>query len=370
MKVPVCEPNMGNTELANAVAAVKSGWISGYSGKYIDEFEQRFADYCGCEYAVTTTSCATAMLLALEALEIGAGDEVITTAFTHIATVSAIIHAGATPVLVDVEPDTWCIDPAKIEEKITPRTKAIMPVTMYGHPPDIGEIAGIAHEHNLLIVEDAAEAIGSIYYSRSVGALSTVACFSLYINKMISAGEGGVLVTDSKHIADMARRLKGYDTDTDNRFVHEYLGFNYRFNNVSAAIGCAQMNKIDELVAKKRAIAEHYLDRLGKLDWLQMPVEKDWAINCYWVFGVLVEPEAKVGRDELVVKLKEAGVETRHFFVPMNLQPALLKRGLFKGEEYPVAEDISRRGLYLPNGTTLTEEQVDYVCDCIEEIGN
>lgn len=369
MKVPVCMPNLGDAELANVIDAVKSGWISGYKGKYIDEFEERFAKYCGCKYGISTTSCATALLLTLESLGIGRGDEVITTAFTMIATVSTIIHAGATPVLVDVEPDTWCMDPDLVEDAITPRTKAIMPVPIYGHPVDIRKITDIARCHGLTVIEDAAEAIGAKYYGEPVGALADVACFSFYINKMITTGEGGMIVTNNKELADMARRLKGYDTDPDNRFIYQKLGFNYRLTNVQAAIGCAQMDRIDDLVNAKWRIASWYVAGISMCRWLQMPVDKAWARNCYWVFGILVKPEAKVSRDELVGKLKDMGIETRNFFVPMHLQPALLDLGLFVGESYPVAEDISRRGLYLPSGTTLTEEQVDYVCECIRDAG-
>lgn len=369
MRVPVCEPNLREEEVMLVMDAIRSGWISGYSGKYIDEFEQRFAEYCGCQYGVSTTSCATALLLTLESLGIGKGDEVITTAFTMIATVSAIIHAGATPVLVDVDPSTWNINADRIEEKITSRTKAVMPVPIYGHPVGIAGIMGIAEKHNLVVIEDAAEAIGSQYYGKPVGYFSDAACFSFYINKMITTGEGGMIVTNNLELANTARRLKGYDTDSGNRFTHNRLGFNYRMTNIQAAIGCAQMGKIDELVRRKREIGLHYLSRLKDLSWLQMPVERSWATNCYWVFGVLVKPESKVDRDTLMSKLNDAGVETRSFFTPMHLQPALLNLGLFAGEEYTIAEDIGRRGLYLPNGTTLTDEQVDYVCDCIEETG-
>ncbi|MGR3295998.1 MAG: DegT/DnrJ/EryC1/StrS family aminotransferase [Candidatus Bathyanammoxibius sp.] len=365
MVVPVCEPSLGQKEADNVRDAVASGWVSGYKGKYLDEFEQRFAEYCGYEYGVTTSSCATALLLTLESLGIGKGDEVITTAFTMIATVSAIIHAGATPVLVDIEPDTWNMNPDLIEARITERTKAIMPVPIYGHPVDIVAIRHIADEHGLYIIEDAAEAIGSRYQAGAVDNRPDAACYSFYINKMITTGEGGMIVTNSKELADMARRLKGYDTDPESRFSHQRLGFNYRMTNMQAAMGCAQMDRIDELVAKKRQIAQYYLDGLRFVNWLQMPVEKQWAVNSYWVFGILVKPGFHVDRDNLVVRLANAGIETRNFFVPMNWQPALHRLGLLRGEAYPVAEDASQRGLYLPNGTTLTVEQVEYVCQQI-----
>lgn len=366
MVVPVCEPVLGFAESANVQNAITSGWISGYKGKYLDEFEQRFADYCGYEYGITTSSCATALLLTLESLGIGKGDEVITTAFTMIATVSAIIHAGATPVLVDIEPDTWNMNPDLIEAKITKRTKAIMPVPIYGHPVDLVAIHHIANRRgrHLYVIEDAAEAIGS-RYTKYQHHRPNAACYSFYINKMITTGEGGMIVTNSKELADMARRLKGYDTDPESRFVHQRLGFNYRMTNMQAAVGCAQMDRIDDLVAKKRLIALRYLEELGGQVWLQMPVEKSWAVNSYWVFAMLVKDGFHVDRDNLVARLSDAGIETRNFFVPMHKQPALLNLGLFRGEQYPVAEDVSGRGLYLPNGADLTVEQVGYVCKYI-----
>jgi len=376
MEVPLCEPNLTVGEIENARDAVSSGWLSGYKGKYIDEFEQRFAEYCGCKYAITTPSCYAALLLALEASGIGKGDEVITTTFTMVATLSAIVHSGAKPVLVDVDREMWNMDVNVIEAKITSKTKAIVPVPIYGHPVDMHLINHIAKKHRLLVIEDAAEAIGSIYLGekyrdedRMVGSMTHASCFSFYINKMITTGEGGMIVTDSKELTDMAHRLKGYDTDPESRFLHKMLGANYRMTNVQAAIGCAQMDRIEDIVLAKRRIGEQYLSRLKGLDWLQMPAEKDWALNSYWVFGILVKPNASISRNELAGHLKAADIETRNFFVPMHQQPALRNLGLFRKEKYPVAEDIGRRGLYLPNGTTLTEKQVDYVCDRIEEIG-
>ncbi|KKM08486.1 hypothetical protein LCGC14_1724020, partial [marine sediment metagenome] len=230
MVVPVCEPFLGPEEADNVRDAVASGWISGYRGKYLDEFERRFAEYCGYKYGITTSSCATALLLTLESLGIGKGDEVITTAFTMIATVSAIIHAGATPVLVDIEPDTWNMNPQLIDAKITERTKAIMPVPIYGHPVDMIAIHHLANRrgHSLYVIEDAAEAIGSEYGVPLLHSRPDAACYSFYVNKMITTGEGGMIVTNSEELADTARKLKGYDTDPEKRFTHNRLGFNYR----------------------------------------------------------------------------------------------------------------------------------------------
>ena len=373
MKVPVCEPSIGEKELANVMDAVKSGWISGYKGRYITEFENRFAAYCGAKYAVTTTSCATAMLLALETMGIKKGDEIVTTDFTMIATLAAIIRAGAKPVLVDIDPDTWCLDVDQLKTAINRNTVAIMPVPIYGHPVDGNAIKSLAEKNSLTVIEDAAEAIGSEYsVGRKVGSLFDATCFSYYINKTLQTGEGGMITTNNESFADKARRMKSYDTDPENRFIHQNLGFNFRMTNVTAAIGCAQMDNIEHFVAMKRAIANKYFKRLEKHTDLKMPVEIDDCKNSFWVFGMLVKDHAKVSRDQLVDKLAKMGVETRRFFVPMHKQPALLRLGLFKGEEkmYPVADRVSRQGLYLPNGVNLTVKQIDYVCDCIEEILN
>ncbi|KKK59205.1 hypothetical protein LCGC14_3036730, partial [marine sediment metagenome] len=271
----------------------------------------------------------------------------------------------ATPVLVDIEPDTWNMNPDLIAAKITVRTRAIMPVPIYGHPVTQNNILTIARQHNLYVIQDAAEAIGSQFNGANIGLDFDAACYSFYVNKMITTGEGGMIVTDSEELADTARKLKGYDTDPEKRFTHNRLGFNYRMTNMQAAMGCAQMDRIDELVAKKRQIAQWYLEGLQGLEWLQMPVEKPWAINSYWVFAMLVKSGFHVDRDNLVARLANAGIETRNFFVPMNWQPALHRLGLLRGVSYPIAEDASQRGLYLPNGTTLTKEQVDYVCGWI-----
>lgn len=366
MKVPVCEPEIGQEELINISECVLSGQISGYGGKYLNEFEERFSEYCGCKYGVATTSCATALLLTLEALGIGRGDEVITSTFTMIATVNAILKAGAKPVVVDSEPYTWNIDSFKIEEKINERTKAIMPVHIYGHPCDMSHILGLALKYNLYIVEDAAEAIGAEYHNRRAGGLGTAGCFSFYINKTVTTGEGGMITTNDDGLASKARLLRGYATIPERRFTHEYIGFNYRMTNMQAAIGVAQMDKINEFVERKRWIARMYNERLGDIGGLSLPREAGKVKNAYWVYGLLVEDDFGMDRDELRQWLGDKGVETRTFFVPMNKQPALNNIGLFKGQSCPVAGNISNRGLYLPNGVGLFEEQIDYVCECIK----
>jgi len=370
MKVPVCEASIGEEELRNVTDCVKSGWISGYKGKYIDQFEQEFARYCGAKHGITTTSCATALLLSLETLGVGAGDEVITTDFTMLATVAAIVRARAKPVLVDVERDTWCVDPELIERAVTARTRAIMPVPIYGHPVDVEAIRGIADRYGLLVIEDAAEAIGSEYADgKRVGSAFDAACFSFYINKMISTGEGGMVLTSDDDLAVQLHRMKGYDTDPENRFIHKRLGFNYRMTNLAASVGCAQIQKIDGFLAKKRHIAKFYENRLGKLD-VTLPAERIGCRNSYWVYAIVLP--TGYDRDQIIGKLAEMGVETRRFFHPMHLQPALRKYvdnwGVTWDGSFPVSVDIGRHGLYLPNGVTLTDEQLDYTCKRLEKV--
>lgn len=368
-RIPVCEPNLGQEEVDNAADAVRSGWISGYKGKYLDEFEKGFAEYCGCKHGIATTSCFTAMILALESLKPTLwADEVITSTFTMIATVSAIIHARLEPIVMDVDPDTWCMDPKKLEQEIRPSTKAIMPVPVYGHPVDIKAIKAAIRSvvsGKIPIIEDAAEVHGAEYYGKRVGSLSDAACYSFYTNKTCTTGEGGMIVTNNDQLAKRARLLRGYATRPEDRFTHLELGSNWRMTNVQAAIGCAQLKKLDGFVERKREIAKRYTEQLKEVEGLQLPVEKEWAKNTYWVYGMLVKPEFGRTRDEVVKILDEKGVETRNFFVPMHRQPALRKMGLFKGVRCPVAERISEQGLYLPNGTTLKDEQVDRVCEAI-----
>jgi perosamine synthetase len=364
VKIPVFEPELGEEELANVIDCVKTGWISGYSGKYIDEFERLFADYCGCKYGISTTNCATALQLTLESLEIGKGDEVIVPTFTMMATVAAIVKVGAIPVLVDSELLTWNMDTTQIEGKVTKRTKAIMPVHIYGHPCDMSPIVDIAYRHRLFVIEDAAEAHGAEYKGKRTGGLGTVGCFSFYINKIITTGEGGMITTNDKGLADRARLLKTYATVPSDRFLHEHMGFNYRMTNMQAAVGVGQMSKINRFVERKREIARQYSDRLKSVVGIVLPVEMPWAKNVYWVYGIRV---ASNRRDSLREVLGRKGVETRTFFVPMHKQPCFLKMGLFSGGEYPVSEILAEEGIYLPNSVKLTEDQIDYICGIIKE---
>lgn len=365
--IPVCEPFLTGKELDYVADCLKTNWISSM-GKYIGQFETQFASYCGCKHGISVTNGTAALHLALASLGIGPGDEVILPAFTMAASVFSIIYTGAKPVLVDSEPDTWNMAVSGIEERINDRTRAIMPVHIYGHPCDMDPIIEIAGRRGLLVVEDAAEAHGACYRGRKAGALGDVGCFSFYANKIITTGEGGMLVTNDDAVAEKARRLKDQAYSPARRFLHTDLGFNYRMTNIQAAIGLAQLENIDSFVDLRRRHASAYNAALNELPGITLPPEKEWARSVYWMYSILIGHDFPVGRDELMTRLKEKGVDTRAFFIPMHMQPAFATMGLFKGESHPVAEELSRRGLYLPSGSGLKEEDLDYVCRSMREI--
>jgi perosamine synthetase len=365
--IPVCEPLLTGKESEYVSECLKTNWISS-AGKYIPEFEKGFAEYCGCKHGVSTTNGTTALHLALAALGIGAGDEVIMPAFTMAACAFSIIYTGAKPVLVDAEPDTWNMDVTQIERKVTKKTKAIMPVHIYGHPCDMDLIMDIAKRHNLFVVEDAAEAHGAEYKGKRVGSIGHVSCFSFYANKIITTGEGGMVVTSDAQIAEKARRLKDQAFSPQRRFLHTNVGFNYRMTNVQAAIGLAQLESIDKFVDMRRKNASLYSAGLRNIPGITLPQEKEWAKNVYWMYGIVAGEKTGVGRDSLMQKLKEKGVDTRTFFIPMHVQPAFLSMGLFAGESYPVATELSEKGLYLPSGSGLKPAEIDAVCTAIRAI--
>jgi len=365
--IPVCEPFLCGKEREYVLDCIKSNWISSL-GKYIGEFEQGFARYCGAKYGVSTTSGTTALHLALVSLGIGKGDEVIVPAFTMIAPAFGVVYTGAKPVLVDCEPDTWNMDVSQIERKITQNTKAILPVHIYGHPCDMDPILEIAQKLDLYVIEDAAEAHGAEYKGRKVGGIGTVGCFSFYANKIITTGEGGMIVTDREWVAERARRLRDQAYSPEKRFLHTDVGFNYRMTNIQAAIGCGQLERISELVERRRKTARLYNELLKEVEGIRLPAQKEWAKNVYWMYSILIQDKFGISRDELQAKLKESGVDTRAFFIPMHQQPAFGNLGLFEGESYPVSEEISKRGMYLPSGSGLTEEEIGQVSTTLKRI--
>jgi perosamine synthetase len=366
-KIPVCEPLLSGKELEYVTDCIKTNWISS-GGKYIDEFEKGFAKYCGVRHGISVSNGTTSLHLALASLGLGAGDEVIMPAFTIASTAFASVYCGAKPVLVDCERDTWNMDVSKLAKKITKKTKAIMPVHMYGQPCDMDPIIELAEKHDLFVVEDAAEVHGAEYKGRKAGSMGDIGSFSFYSNKIITTGEGGMLLTNDDEIAEKARSLKNLAHSKEKRFLHYDIGFNYRMTNIQAAIGLAQLEKIDDYVKMRRNNAKLYSSLLTEVEGLTLPVERKWAKNVYWMYSLLVEDGFGISKDKLAERLEKKGVETRNFFIPMNEQPVFKEMGLFKGEKYPVSEEISRRGFYLPSGSGLSEEQITYVCDSIKEI--
>lgn len=364
-RIPVFEPNIGHREAEFARDAVLSGAISGSGGEYLERFERGFADYCGVNHAVAVSSGTAALHLAAVLAGVGPGDEVLASASTNIATVLGIVAQGGRVIPVDCEPDTWCMDTRLLERLVTERTVAIFPVHLFGHPADMREVALFAAEHQLFVVEDAAEAHGAAVEGARVGGLSDVGCFSFYANKVITTGEGGMLTTDDEGLADRARYLRNLAFGRP-RFLHRECGWNYRMTNVQAAIGCAQLARIEEEIEAKRDLAAAYTARLAGVPGLRLPVERPWARSVYWMYGVVVEPEFGMSRDALALSLAEKGIDTRTMFCPMNLQPALVERGAVRADvPCPNAEELWRCGLYLPSSTNLRDEDLDRICDAV-----
>jgi len=363
--IPVCEPKLGEKELENVIDCIKTNWISS-KGKYITEFEEKFSRYCGAKYGIATSNGTTALHLALASAGIKPGDEVVIPSFTMIATANSVTYTGAKFALVDSEPEYWTMDVSKIEEKITPRTKAIMVMHTYGHPCDMDPILDIAKDHGLLVIEDAAEAHGAEYKGRKTGGLGDMGCFSFYANKIITTGEGGMVVTNNEEFAERARLLRDLAFEKEKRFLHRYLGFNYRMTNLQAAVGVAQFEHIDEFVETRRRNAHLYNSLLSEVEGITTPKEAEWAKNVYWMYTILVEDSFGVSRDELMARLKEKGIGTRRAFYPIHVQP-LYEEG-FKGQKYPVSDELSGKGFYLPSGNTLTKEQIEKVVESIKSI--
>lgn len=362
--IPVNEPLVGPRESEYILECLQTGWISS-EGRFIREFEAGWAAYCGMKYGVAVSNGTVALEIAVACLDLQPGDEVIMPTFTIISCAQSVVYAGGRPVLVDAEPATWCMDVGQIQDRITPRTRAIMPVHIYGHPVDMDPLYELAARHGLAIVEDAAEAHGAEYKGRRCGGLGDLSCFSFYANKIITTGEGGMVLTNSEAHAERLRSLRNLCFRRERRFWHTELGHNFRLTNLQAAIGLGQLERVDEAVQRKRWMGRAYTERLGDVPGLQLPVEQPWAKNVYWMYGVVLAEETGLDAGELARRLAEQGIMTRPFFLGMHEQPVFRQKGWFEGESYPVAERIARQGLYLPSGMTLTEAQIDRVCAAV-----
>ncbi len=368
-KISVCEPLYLGKEAEYALEAVRSGWISS-SGPYLREFEEKFSAFCGVRYGVAATSGTAALHLALRALQIKEGDEVIIPDFTMVAVLFSVLYCGAKPVLVDADPETWNLDPSRIERSITPKTKAIIAVHTYGHPCDMDPILKLAQQYKLSVVEDAAEAHGATYRDRVCGGMGDLGVFSFYANKIITTGEGGMVVTDDLDLADRCRYYKNlcFSLKGPRDFMHEDVGYNYRMTNVQAAIGVAQLENIQEFIKRRRANAALYTKMLNKVPGMQCPAEKSYAKNVYWMYGVVLNPDQfGMTRDELCRILGERGVETRFFFKPMHRQKMMRDLGGGRPGDYPVSNRLADHGFYLPSGSGLTRDDIEHICGLVRE---
>jgi perosamine synthetase len=369
--IPVCEPTLIGREMEYVVDCLKTNWISS-NGEYISKFEESFSNFCGTKWGISCCNGTVALHLALEVLGISKGDEVIIPTFTMIATANVVLYTGARPVLVDSGFDTWNIDVTKIEEKITERTKAIMPVHTYGHPVDMDPLLEIAEEHDLFVIEDAAEAHGAEYKGKKTGGFGDMGCFSFYANKIITTGEGGMIVTNNSEFAERAELLRNHAFG-EPRFLHKEVGFNYRMTNIQAAIGLAQMEKAEELVERRRRNAKYYSSLLKDIEGTKTPPEAHWAKNVYWMYGILIEEEFGKNKEKVREELWKRGIETRNFFIPMHNQPAYMgtsrsRNFPYMGGEYPVADKLSAKGFYLPSSSSLSKEQIDEVVTALGSI--
>lgn len=366
--ISVNEPLLDGNEKKYLLECIETGWISS-EGHFVKEFEERFAGRVGRQFGIAVANGSGALDIAIQALQLGPGDEVILPAFTIISCAASIVRAGAVPVLVDADPVTWNMSVKQVAERITPRTRAIMVVHIYGLPVDMDPLIELAKKHDLKIIEDAAEMHGQTYKGKPCGSFGDISTFSFYPNKHVTTGEGGMLVCDDPNLAERCRSLRNLCFQAKKRFVHEELGWNYRMTNLQAALGLAQLERLDEFVARKRAMGLKYTDRLAQIDGLElMPAKIGYAENIYWVFGMVLKDNVKFDAEEAMRRLGSGGIGTRPFFWPMHEQPVFQKMGLFSGESHPVSERLARRGFYIPSGMALTETQMDTVAEEVKRL--
>jgi perosamine synthetase len=365
--IPVYEPFIGEDEIEAVTRAIRAGEISGSFGENIPAFEREFAAYIGTAHGVATSSGTTALQLAVHALDLPPGSEVLVSASTNIATALAAYYNGLITVPVDSEPETWNLDLDLIDDLITERTRAIIPVHLLGHPVDMDRLGEIAAKYELTVIEDCAESHGATVRGRMTGALSRMSCFSFYANKVITTGEGGMVMTDDDELADRLRLLRNLAFQKP-RFYHEHPGHNFRLTGYQAAMGRAQLRKIDHILEEKRRVATTYSEAFAAVPGIRVPAELPWAVNIYWMYGIVVADEFGMTRDELIERLYEKGIEARTFFCPLNLQPFLRRQDGFRQIDCPVAEDLWRRGCYLPSSITLTREDIQGIVECVADL--
>jgi perosamine synthetase len=366
--IPVNEPLLDGNEKAYLSQCIDTGWISS-EGPFVREFEEKFAAKVGRRHGIAVSNGTAALDAAVEALGIVPGDEIILPAFTIISCIAQIVRAGARPVLIDSDPNTWNMDVGLIEARITPRTKAIIVVHTYGLPVDLNPVLELARRHKLSIIEDAAEAHGQIYRGRHCGSFGDISTFSFYPNKHITTGEGGMIVTDDEGLAETCRSLRNLCFQPHQRFVHERLGWNLRMTNLQAALGLAQLERLDEFLIRKRRMGKLYTELLAGIPGVQLPVPAtDYADNGYWVYGLVLDEKLGMDAKSAMKALSEKGVGTRPFFWPMHEQPVLRRMGFFEDEQHPVASRIARHGFYIPSGLALTDAQIARVAHSVRDV--
>jgi len=359
--IPISQPSIGEKEIAYVTNAVKSGWISSL-GEYINKFEEEYAKSCDVKHALSVSNGTVAIHLSLVALGIGEGDEVIIPDFTFIATANAVKYTGAKVVTVDIDEDTLCISPEAIRKAITLKTKAIIPVHIYGHPANMEEINKIAKEYNLFVIEDAAEAHGAEVNGKKVGSLGHVGVFSFYGNKIITTGEGGMITTNNESLYNRMKYLRDHAMSKEKRYWHTEVGFNYRMTNLQAALGVAQLERIDELLAKKKLIFEWYLEELQDIKGIRLNYQAPWAKNVYWMVCLELDGYTEKQRDEFIRKLKSKNIDSRPYFYPVSDMP------MYDKVDTPITHKVYQRGINLPSFFDITKKQVEYVCEIILEI--
>ncbi|EKD80031.1 MAG: hypothetical protein ACD_40C00213G0015 [uncultured bacterium] len=365
--IPVNEPVISSEAKANVSEALNTGWLSS-AGPYVKKFEDEFAAFIGVKHAISVNTGTAALHVALLAAGIGEGDEVIVPAFTMAATYLAVIYTGAKPVFVDADPITYNLDPNLIEAKITDRTKAILPVHVYGHPAQMDKVMGLAGKYHLLVIEDAAEAHGATYHGKIVGGIGDIGCFSFYANKLVTTGEGGMVVTNNDTFAAEAAKFKDLYHSPAKRFIHEKIGYNYRLTNLQAAVGLGELGHLQEYIAKKQAMATRYSQALSQIKGIITPHTSSDVTNVFWMYAIRLTEDFPLSKDELRQKLLGSyGIDTRDFFYSPLDQP-ILKPYLSKQDSFPVTKLIADTGLYLPSGLAITTEQIDTVIAAIKEL--
>lgn len=366
--IPVNEPLLNGNEKKYLNECIDTGWISS-EGPFISRFEEGMAKRVGRKYGIAVCNGSAALDAAVLALDLPKGSEVIMPSFTIISCALAIVRAGLKPVVVDSEPLTWNMDVNQLKDKITPKTSAIMVVHIYGLPTDMNPILELAEKHGLRIIEDAAEQHGQDYYEKPIGSFGNISTFSFYPNKHITTGEGGMIMTDDEKLAERCRSLRNLAFLPRKRFVHEEMGYNFRMTNLQAALGVAQLERLDEFVQKKRHIGTLYRQLLKGIGTIKLqPEQTAYSKNIYWVFGIILDDKLPDDAESMMKKLAEKKVGTRPFFFPMHEQPVFHKLGLFKNEQLPVSEQLARRGFYVPSGLAITDHQIHEVAATLKSL--